>query len=124
MPAAGERESTPPGGANGTCESRQDLLAEALATLDVSHRLGDVRLATALAATLHDQRRSTVASRLGAGALGMPLARRVADLVGLQSRLHTPFPDEHRRSGLARMSLAVDLAALHAVSGAVVSGRK
>lgn len=108
----------------GMSESRQDVLAEALATLDVSHRLGDVRLATALAATLHDRRRSTVSSRLGAGSLGMPLARRVADLIGLHGRLHTPFPDELRRSGLARMSLAVDLAALHAVSGAVLTGRK
>ena len=115
------QEPTP---ANGISESRQALLVEALATLDVSHRLGDVRLGTALAATLHDQRRSTVASRLGAGALGMPLARRVADLIGLHGRLHTPFPDELRRSGLARMSLAVDLAALHAVSGAVLTGRK
>ena len=99
------------------------IMEEALARLDAIHRLGDVRLITAIAAALHAENRTSIATRLAAGLLGMPLARRVADLVGLHTRLHTPFPDEQRRSGLARMSLAADLVALHALAEAVIADR-
>ena len=106
---------------DGAVAGRHDLIMEeALSRLDATHRLGDVRLITAIAAMLCRQDRSSIATRLAAGPLGMPLARRVADLVGLHSRLHTPFPDEQRRGGLARMSLAVDLPALHALAEAVL----
>ncbi|MFG3495431.1 RNA ligase family protein [Streptomyces sp. NPDC047928] len=100
-PAAGER--------NGT------------AVREVGARLGgtgDARLAGVLAALLHLERRATLAGRL-APALGLPLARRVADLVGLQARLHLPYPDDARRAGLVRMSYAVDLGTLHTVAAAV-----
>ena len=102
---------------------RELIMEEALSRLDATHRLGDVRLITAIAAALHAENRTSIATRLAAGPLGMPLARRVADLVGLHTRLHTPFPDEQRRNGLARMSLAVDLAALHALAEAVLAAR-
>ncbi|THA72915.1 kinase [Streptomyces sp. A0958] len=84
--------------------------------LDALGRGGDDRLAGVLAALLHDTRRTTLAPAL-AGPLGMPLARRVADLVGLYPALHRPYPDEERRAGLARMALAADLSVLHALSG-------
>ncbi|HET9170225.1 MAG TPA: RNA ligase family protein [Actinospica sp.] len=94
------------------------VIEETLARLDATHRLGDVRLIAAVAALLHREHRGTVAARLADGPLGMPLARRVGDLVGLHARLRTPFPDEQRRSGLARMSLAADLGSLHALAEA------
>ncbi|MFD5727361.1 RNA ligase family protein [Streptomyces sp. NPDC058368] len=84
--------------------------------LDALGRTGDDRLAGVLAALLHGTRRTALAPLL-APALGMPLARRVADLVGLAPGLHRPYPDEERRAGLARMALAADLSVLHAVSG-------
>ncbi|MYY04275.1 MULTISPECIES: RNA ligase family protein [unclassified Streptomyces] len=84
--------------------------------LDALGRGGDDRLAGVLAALLHGTRRTTLAPAL-AGPLGMPLARRVADLVGLYPALHRPYPDEERRAGLARMALAADLSVLHALSG-------
>lgn len=92
--------------------------AAALATgdaLDALSRTGDDRLAGVLAALLHRTRRSALAPAL-AGPLGMPLARRTADLVGLYPALHRPYPDEERHSGLARMSLAADLPVLHALA--------
>lgn len=79
--------------------------------------LGDGRLAGVLAALLRRERRGVLAGRL-APALGLPLARRVADLVGLHAGLHRPYPDEERRTGLVRMSYAVDLDVLHAVAAA------
>ena len=94
------------------------VIDETLAHLDATHRLGDVRLIAAVAAVLHREARGTIAMRLADGPLGVPLARRVADVVGLHTRLHTPFPDEQRRSGLARMSLAADLGVLHALAEA------
>jgi predicted kinase len=94
------------------------VVEETLARLDATHRLGDVRLIAALAAAHRREDRTSIATRLANTSLGMPVARRVADLVGLHTRLHTPFPDEHRRSGLARMSLAADLPALHALAEA------
>ncbi|ATW50006.1 RNA ligase family protein [Streptomyces peucetius] len=91
--------------------------AAALARLDTGGRTGDDRLACVLAALLHRERRAALAPRL-APVLGMPLARRVADLVGLQAPLHRPYPDDRRLPGLVRMSYAADLGLLHAVAAA------
>ncbi|GAA1309979.1 RNA ligase family protein [Saccharothrix xinjiangensis] len=84
-------------------------------------RTGDARLAGVLAAALHRVPRGRVATLL-AGPVGVGLARRVADLVGLHRLPQRPFPDEHRRAGLLRLSTAVDLEVLHAVSAAVADG--
>ena len=72
---------------------------------DAAGRTGDDRLVGVLAALLHARPGGPgpVAARL-AGVVGMPLARRVADLVGLHPALHRPYPDEDRRTGLARLS--------------------
>ncbi|MFJ5126061.1 RNA ligase family protein [Streptomyces sp. NPDC088555] len=86
--------------------------------LDALGRTGEDRLAGVVAALLHRSRRATLAPAL-APALGMPLARRVADLVGLHPGLHRPYPDEERRTGLARMSFAADLPLLHALAATV-----
>ena len=86
--------------------------------LDARGRTGDDRLAGVLAARLHRTRRAALAPAL-AGPLGMPLARRTADLVGLYPALHRPYPDEQRRAGLARMALAARLPVLHAVADAL-----
>jgi predicted kinase len=89
------------------------------ARLDALGRFGDARLAGVLAALLHLTRgRAWIAPRLAAP-LGLPTARRVADLVGLHAVLHRPYPDEERRTGLVRLSCAVDLGVLHAVARAV-----
>lgn len=97
---------------------------EAVARFAPEGRTGDERLVGVLAALLHEHapggRRARVAARL-AGAVGMPLARRVADLVGLHTALHRPYPDEDRRTGLARLSLAADLGLLHAVARATAA---
>ncbi|MEU1467517.1 RNA ligase family protein [Streptomyces sp. NPDC005761] len=96
----------------------------ALATadaLDALGRTGDDRLAGVLAALLHRTRRAALAPAL-AGPLGMPLARRVADLVGLSPSLHRPHPDDDRHAGLARMALAADLTVLHALAGVLAEG--
>ncbi|MEI5523998.1 RNA ligase family protein [Streptomyces brasiliscabiei] len=94
---------------------------EAVARFEPAEATGDDRLAGVLAAVLNRQgaggRRARVAARL-AGVVGMPLARRVADLVGLHPSLHRPYPDEDRRTGLARLSLAAGLGPLHAVARA------
>ncbi|MGW3159246.1 RNA ligase family protein [Streptomyces sp. NPDC001089] len=94
------------------------VVAEVSDRLDALGRTGDARLTGVLAALLHGRRRAGLAPRL-AGPLGMPSARRVADLVGLQSLLRRPHPDEERRAGLGRMALAADLGVLHAVAAAV-----
>ncbi|GGV84300.1 hypothetical protein GCM10015535_28790 [Streptomyces gelaticus] len=86
--------------------------------LDALGRTGEDRLTGVLAALLHRSRRAALAPAL-APTLGMPLARRVADLVGLYPGLHRPYPDEERRSGLVRMSFAADLPLLHALAAAV-----
>ncbi|MFD0205849.1 MULTISPECIES: RNA ligase family protein [Saccharothrix] len=83
-----------------------------------SELVGEARLTGVLAAALHRVRRGRVMSRL-AGSVGVEVARRVGDLVGLHRLLHEPFPDEARRPGLLRLSTAVDLGVLHAVSAAV-----
>lgn len=96
----------------------------ALATadaLDARGRTGDDRLAGVLAALLHRTRRAALAPAL-AGPLGMPLARRTADLVGLYPALHRPYPDDDRHSGLARMALAADLPVLHALAAVLADG--
>ncbi|MFD8686763.1 RNA ligase family protein [Streptomyces sp. NPDC059651] len=98
--------------------------AAALATADALDALGstgDDRLTGVLAALLHRTRRAALAPAL-AGPLGMPLARRTADLVGLYPALHRPCPDEERHGGLARMSLAADLPVLHALAGVLADG--
>jgi predicted kinase len=97
-------------------------VAEVVARLDAIGRCGDARLAGVLAVVAHAVPRARLAARL-AGPLGMRLARRVADLVGLHGALHRPYPDEERRAGLGRMALAADLGVLHAVAAAVPAGR-
>jgi predicted kinase len=102
-----------------SAEAADAVVAEVSARLDALGRSGDVRLAGVLAALLHDRSRTRLMAGLS-GSLGLPLARRVADLVGLHTRLHQPFPDEDRRAGLVRMSFAADLGVLHAVARAVL----
>ncbi|MEU1192537.1 RNA ligase family protein [Streptomyces sp. NPDC005859] len=102
----------------GVADGDADAAAEAGARLDGSGRGGDARLAGVFAALLHRTRRAALMSR-AAGSLGVPLARRTADLVGLHAALHRPYPDVERRAGLVRMSFAADLGVLHAVAGAV-----
>ncbi|GAA2214469.1 hypothetical protein GCM10009850_099340 [Nonomuraea monospora] len=101
-------------------EAQTRAVAEVAGRLDAIGRWGDARLAGVLATMLHTRPRPWVAARL-AGSLGMPLARRVADLVGLHGGLRRPFPDEERQTGLRRMALAADLGALHAVAASVPS---
>ncbi|MFC8075239.1 RNA ligase family protein [Streptomyces sp. NPDC057307] len=99
----------------------EDAAREVVGRLDAAGRTGDDRLGGVLAALCHDVPRGRLAGALVAP-LGMAQARRVADLVGLYPALHRPFPDNGRRAGLARMSLAADLGVLHAVAGAVAEG--
>jgi predicted kinase len=104
------------------CDSIEPALAEVTANLDALGRSGDARLAGVLAVLLRGERRARLAPRL-AVPLGMPLARRVADLVGSAGDLHHPHPDDDRRRGLVRLSFAADLGVLHAVAAAVLAGR-
>ncbi|GAA3446591.1 RNA ligase family protein [Planomonospora venezuelensis] len=97
-------------------------VADVASRLDLLGRTGDARLAGVLAALLHGAHRNRLASRLAAP-LGMPLARRIADLAELHAGLHRPFPDESRRTGLVRLAAAADLGVLHAVAAAVLAGR-
>jgi predicted kinase len=97
-------------------------LADVTARLDMRGRTGDARLTGVLAVLLCGQRRTDLLPTL-AGPLGMRLARRVADLVGLHPALHKPVPDERRRAGLVRMAMAADLDVLHSVAESVLSGR-
>ncbi|MEU6865754.1 RNA ligase family protein [Streptomyces sp. NPDC046876] len=99
----------------------EGVVAEVTGRLDALGRTGDPRLAGVLAALLHRAPRARIAARLAAGPAGMPLARRVADLVGLYPRLRRPFPDAGRRAGLVRMAAAADLGVLHALA-AVADG--
>ncbi|MFF9400813.1 RNA ligase family protein [Streptomyces sp. NPDC014744] len=104
--------------ASGTSVSDAGAAVAMSDALDALGRTGDDRLTGVLAALLHRGRRTELAPAL-AGTVGMPVARRVADLVGLHPSLHRPYPDEERRTGLARMSLAADLEVLHALAAAV-----
>ncbi|MFG2913418.1 RNA ligase family protein [Kitasatospora sp. NPDC048298] len=97
-------------------------LAQVSARLDELGRGGDARLAGVLATALRTAPRQSLAPRL-AGPLGLPLARRVADLVGLHPALQRPYPDEERRAGLVRLSAAADLGVLHAVAATAAPGR-
>ncbi len=96
-------------------------VAEVRARLEEAGRSGDARLAGVLAALTHGARRGAAAGRL-ADRLGMPLARRVTDLVALGTLLRRPYPDDARRAGLARMAVAADLGVLHAVAAALSAG--
>ncbi|MBB4961512.1 RNA ligase family protein [Micromonospora polyrhachis] len=97
-------------------------LVDVRTRLDLLGRCGDTRLAGVLAALFHGCHRSWLAPRLVAP-LGMPLARRIADLVGLHTRLHRPFPDNARRAGLVRWTAVADLGVLHAVAAASLAAR-
>ncbi|MEU3520471.1 RNA ligase family protein [Streptomyces sp. NPDC006654] len=97
--------------------------ARAAGRFDPAGRSGDDLLAGVLAALLHGARRGRLAVRL-APVTGLPLARRVADLVGLHPALHRPYPDEDRRAGLVRLSHAADLGLLHAVARATAATRE
>ncbi|MEN3612948.1 RNA ligase family protein [Plantactinospora sp. ZYX-F-223] len=110
-------------GAGGTVERAEEVVADVLARLDLLGRCGDPRLAGVLAALFAQTRRPGLAARLVAP-LGMPLARRVADLVELHTGPHRPFPDEARRAGLIRLADAADVGVLHAVAAAVLTGRE
>ncbi|MEV0411544.1 RNA ligase family protein [Streptomyces sp. NPDC050448] len=99
----------------------EPVVAEVAGRLDAPGRTGEARLAGVLAAVLHRAPRARIGARLAAGPLGMPLARRVADLVGLYPHLQRPFPDEGRRAGLVRMAVAADLGVLHALAGAAAA---
>ncbi|WP_406271901.1 AAA family ATPase [Streptomyces sp. NBC_00191] len=118
--ADGESLSAAVGVAPRDMAAARAAVAEVSARLDALGRSGDARPAGVLAALLHGTRRGSLAGRLVAP-LGMPLARQVADLVGLHPNLHRPYPDEDRRTGLVRMSFAADLGVLHAVAGAVAA---
>lgn len=98
-------------------------VVEVSARLDVGRATGDARLAGVLATLLHDRRRSELAADLAVH-IGLPLARRVADLVGLQPNLRRAVPDEQRRNGLARMAISADLGVLHAVAATTAAGRE
>ncbi|MEU9256181.1 RNA ligase family protein [Streptomyces sp. NPDC048270] len=95
-----------------------DVCAEVTARMDELGRTGEDRLAGVLAAVLHRAPRARIAARLAAGPLGMGLARRVSDLVGLYPYLQRPFPDAERRAGLVRMAVAADPGVLHALAAA------
>ncbi|NBM20400.1 RNA ligase family protein [Streptomyces sp. GC420] len=103
-------------------EGTDEAVADVSARLDALGRTGDARLAGVLATLLHGTHRAGLATRLIAP-LGMAQARRVADLAGLHTLLHRPFPDEDRRRGLAGLAPAADLGVLHAVARAVLAGR-
>ncbi|MGW6202685.1 RNA ligase family protein [Streptomyces sp. NPDC055089] len=107
--------------ATGTGPGDAPAALAAADALDAWGRTGDDRLAGVLAALLHRTRRAALAPAL-AGPLGMALARRTADLVGLYPALHRPYPDEERHRGLARMALAAGLPVLHALAGVLADG--
>ncbi|MER5619528.1 RNA ligase family protein [Streptosporangium sp. NPDC002544] len=127
-PEAARRPTTATGDPAGpvipaaAAERVEAAVADVSARLDLLGRTGDARLAGVLATLFHGTRRAWLASALAAP-LGMPLARRVADLAELSTRLHRPFPDEERRTGLVRLTAAADLGVLHAVAAAALTGR-
>ncbi|MFD8705051.1 RNA ligase family protein [Kitasatospora sp. NPDC059648] len=112
----------------------EEELAGVSARLDELGRTGDARLSGVLATALRTIRRDQAAPQLAprpaapqlaprlADRLGLPLARRVADLVALHSGLQHPYPDEERRTGLVRLATATDLGVLHAVAATAAPG--
>ncbi|MFE0460462.1 RNA ligase family protein [Kitasatospora sp. NPDC058965] len=94
--------------------------AEVADRLDALGRTGGHRLAGVLAVLLHGHHRAALAAAL-VGPLGLPTARRVADLVGLHPHLTREHPDEHRRAGLVRLAAAADLGVLHAVAATLAA---
>ncbi|MFC4499380.1 MULTISPECIES: RNA ligase family protein [Streptomyces] len=107
----------------GVADEDASAAADVGVRLDALERGGDARLAGVLAALCRRTPRARLMART-AGPLGVALARRVADLVGLHTALHRPYPDAERRAGLVRMAFAADLGVLHAVASAVaVSGK-
>ncbi|WP_329426195.1 AAA family ATPase [Streptosporangium sp. NBC_01495] len=117
--AGGPARPAPPEAA---VERAEAAVADVSARLDLLGRTGDARLEGVMAALFQGTRRAWLAPALVAP-LGMPLARRVADLVELHPRLHRDFPDEARRTGLVRLAVAADLGVLHAVAAAALAGR-
>ncbi|MFI6904427.1 RNA ligase family protein [Nonomuraea sp. NPDC050394] len=124
-PGRGAKEGATPAavdpGQPGVEGSAAEAVAEVAARLDAIGRGGDARLAGVLAVALPPTPRAVLAARL-VRPLGMPLARRIADLAGLRGALRRPFPDEERRAGLGRMALAADLGVLHAVAAVLPAG--
>ncbi len=120
--------STPDTVALGRVLNLGDGPSDEAAALDAATRLagagrsGDALLAGVLAALLHGRARAELLTELPA-AIGVPLARRVGDLVGLHGRLLRVFPDERRGRGLREMARAVDVGVLHAVAAATLVGR-
>jgi predicted kinase len=103
----------------------EPVIADVGERLDRLDRFGADRLAGVLAAILHDRPRTRLLQELPARGhmrLGMRVARRVGDLVGLHPRLHVRFRGGGRTRGLRRMARAVDLGVLHAVAAAVLEG--
>ncbi len=96
------------------------LVAEMAVRMSVLGRTGDSRLTGVLTGLLVGERRTALVPQL-AGPLGLPQARRIADLVGLQRSLQQPYPDEDRRAGLVRLSFAADLGILHSLAATVLS---
>ncbi|MGW6575311.1 RNA ligase family protein [Streptomyces sp. NPDC054945] len=119
---SGTEDPDPTGATGATHTADAEEVAEALARIDGAGRTGEDRLAGVLAAVLHREPRARIAARLAAGPVGMGLARRVGDLVGLYPYLQRPFPDEDRRAGLVKMAAAADLGVLHALAGALADG--
>ncbi|GAA1963760.1 hypothetical protein GCM10009838_21120 [Catenulispora subtropica] len=93
------------------------LLADAYSRMDVAGCFGTSRLIGAMAALLHERRRADAMAEL-AVPLGLPIARRIADVIGHSRRLHNPLDDDKRRAGLVRMAFGTDLAVLHAIAAA------
>ncbi|NUR62885.1 MAG: AAA family ATPase [Catenulispora sp.] len=104
-------------GLDGDVPKPDETLADAYARLDVAGCFGSPRLIGAAAALLNERRRADAIAELVVP-LGLPMARRVGDVVGNARRLHNALDDEQRRAGLVRMAFGTDLAVLHAVSAA------
>lgn len=100
-----------------SADSPDALLADAYSRLDAADCHGNSRLIGAAATLMRSRSRASLMTDL-ASSIEMPTARRIADVVGLAPRLHAAFDDEHRLSGLARMSFGTDLAVLHSVAAA------
>ncbi|MEU6892582.1 RNA ligase family protein [Streptomyces sp. NPDC046557] len=118
-PVPDNAENAAPTAVAAVAQAVAEAVADVAARLDGLGRTGESRLTGVLAAALHGVPRARLGARLAAGPLGMPAARRVADLVGLYPTLRRPFPDAERRAGLVRLAEAADLGVLHALAGAL-----